>query len=755
MDVEYLAVLEMILGENPPGAGIGIGVDRGSGHRISLPRVSGRNATLRALIEGHPLTTTSTDTSQLFERGGHLFMVVAAVVVGLAGALGAVLFRLLIRAVQAFAFEGPDAVAVLIDEGIAAEAHDPLEVARQLAWYWRIAIPAAGGLVVGPLIYFFAREAKGYGVPEVMKAVAIRGGVIRARIVGIKALASAISIGTGGSVGREGPIVQIGSAFGSAIGQRLGLNAAGVRTLVGCGAAAGISATFNAPIAGAIFAAEIIVGDFAVTQFTPIVISSVLASVITRYAIGNHPAFLVPDYEIVSPFELLPYMAAGVVAGLVAVAFIRTLNYSEDFFDSTPFPEWSRAALGGAIVGVVAIWLPNVYGVGYTTISGALSGALPTALMATLVLAKIFATSVTIGSGGSGGIFAPSLFMGAMAGGVIGNLVEQYFPGATASSGAYALVTMGAVVAAATHAPVSAIIIIFELTQTIDIVPALMTACVISTLVSQLLSRDSIYTTKLQRQGIDIFETKDPNVLKGLFVRDVIVTDPEVVPASADFKTVLDLVVQSPHSQFYVSSPNGDHLGAISLLELRRLIYEQDALQHVVVAGDLVDTAHPTVTDDVDLSVVMKIFSASHVDEIAVVDADDDKRLVGTVREKDVIEASNREQIRRDLAGGFQTSMSAAGHGQTVDLGDGHQLRESMAPPHVTGQSLRQLGLRERVGVQILLVRSRRVEGESHLRVPHGDDILVEGDTVIVAGTTEALNQLDALASKPPPKRKG
>lgn len=679
-------------------------------------------------------------------------MVGAAIAVGLAGAIGAVLFRLMIRTVQALAFEGPDGIPALIEEGIAAETNDPLEVARSLAWYWRIAIPAAGGLLVGPLIYFFAREARGHGIPEVMKAVAVRGGVIRARVVGVKALASALTIGTGGSVGREGPIVQIGSAFGSSLGQWLKLNAAGVRTLVGCGAAAGISATFNAPIAGAIFAAEIIVGDFAVTQFTPIVISSVVASVATRYAIGNHPAFRVPDYEIVSPFELAPYMLAGVVAGVVAVAFIRMLSFSEDFFERLPMPEWSRAALGGAIVGSVAIWLPNVYGVGYTTITGALSGTLPAALMALLVLAKIFATSVTIGSGGSGGIFAPSLFMGAMAGGVIGHLVEGYYPGASASSGAYALVTMGAVVAATTHAPVSAIIIIFELTQTIDIIPALMTACVISTLVSQLAHRDSIYTTKLRRQGIDIHEALDPNVLKGLYVRDVIVPDPEVVPASADFKTVLDLVVQSPHSQFYVAGPNGDYLGAISLLELRRLIYEQDALQHVVVAGDLVDTHHPTVTDDVDLSVVMQIFSASHVDEIAVVDADDATRLVGTVREKDVIDASNREQLRRDLAGGFHTSVTTAGRGQTVDLGDGYQLREIFAPPHVTGRSLKDLALRERVGVQVLLVRTRTPDGQPSLRVPHGADVLHEGETLIIAGTRTALDMLDALPAQPPPE---
>ncbi|MAG32465.1 MAG: chloride channel protein [Deltaproteobacteria bacterium] len=715
----------------------------------SLSRTAAWDATLPRETKAHPLTPTSADSSQLLDRGGHLFMVGAAVFVGLAGALGAVLFRLMIRLVQGFAFEGADGLLAVFEEGFAAETNDPLEVAHGLAWYWRVAIPAGGGLIVGPLIYFFAREARGHGIPEVMKAVAIRGGVIRARIVGIKALASALSIGTGGSVGREGPIVQIGSAFGSTVGQWFRLNAAGVRTLVGCGAAAGISATFNAPIAGAIFAAEIIVGDFAVTQFTPIVISSVVASVVTRYAIGNHPAFLVPDYEIVSPFELMPYMVAGVVAGIVAVTFIRTLSFSEDLFEQVPMPEWSRAALGGALVGVIAIWLPNIYGVGYTTISGALSGSLPTALMAALVIAKILATSITIGSGGSGGIFAPSLFLGAMSGGVVGALVENYFPGATGSSGAYALVTMGAVVAATTHAPVSAIIIIFELTQTIDIIPALMTACVISTLVSQLSFRDSIYTTKLRRQGIDIFETKNPNVLKDLYVRDVILPDPVVVPAAADFKTVLDLVVQSAHTQFYVASPTGQHLGAISLAELRRLIYEQETLQHVVVASDLVDSTLPSVTDEMDLSVVMQIFSTSHLDELAVVDADDRTRLVGAVREKDVIEASNREQLRRDLAGGFETGIAAAGRGQTVDLGDGYQLRETLALPHVTGRSLAELQLRERLGIQVLLVRGRDADGTNRLRVPHGGDVLLEGDTVIVAGTREALDMLDALAAHP------
>jgi CIC family chloride channel protein len=695
------------------------------------------------------VTDTHHDRPQLFERGGHLFMVAAAIFTGLAGAIGAVLFRLLIRSVQTVAFGGSEGVGDLIEAGLLAEPEDPIHLAREMTWYAKIAIPAAGGLIVGPLIWFFAREARGHGVPEVMKAVAVRGGIIRARVVGVKALASAVSIGTGGSVGREGPIVQIGSAFGSWLGQTMRLNTMAIRTLVACGAAAGISATFNAPIAGAIFAAEIIVGHFAVIQFTPIVISSVVATVISRWALGNHPAFLVPDYEIVSPFELLPYMAAGVLAGLVAVAFIRALSAAEDIFDKVPMPEYLKATVGGALVGVIALRLPEVFGVGYTTIDHALAGSLSVGLMAALVIAKIVATSVTIGSGGSGGIFAPSLFLGAMSGGVVGMLVERYFPGATASSGAYALVTMGAVVAATTHAPISAIIIIFELTQTIDIIPALMSACVVSSLVSQLLNTESIYTAKLKRQGIDLNETEDPNVLRGLYVRDVVDLTPEVIPESANFQTILDLVVQSDHDQFFVVTESGALMGAISLSEVRRLIYEQESLQHLVVARDLVETQRPTVTLDDDLSVVMQIFSGSHVDEVAVVDIHEPTRLAGTVRERDVLESSHREQLRRDLAGGFSTSMTTVGRGKTVDLGDGYWLREIMTTPHIVGRSLQELAIRERTGVQVLLVRGRSgsAQARTGVRVPSASDRFEEGETLVVAGTAEDLRAFERMTA--------
>ncbi len=690
------------------------------------------------------MTDSTTERSALFEKGGHLYMVVAAVFTGVMGAIGAVAFRLLIRFVQAIAFEGPaTGIENLLDEGLTAEASDPLAVAEHLEWYWRIALPMIGGAIVGPLIYFFAREARGHGIPEVMKAVARRGGIIRPRIVAVKALASAVSIGTGGSVGREGPIVQIGSAFGSTLGQWLKLDTMRIRTLVGCGAAAGISATFNAPIAGAIFAAEIIVGNFAVSQFTPIVLSSVVATVLSRFFLGNHPAFEVPPYEIVSPFELLPYMVSGAIAGLVAVAFIKSISFFEDFFERSPIPEPARAAVGGATVGLIAVWLPQVYGVGYSSITMALAGSMGAALMAVLVVAKIAATSITVGSGGSGGVFAPSLFLGAMSGGVVGTLVEQYFPGATATSGAYALVTMGAVVAAATHAPISAIIIIYELTLAIEIIPALMTACVVSTLVSQLMERESIYTAKLMRQGIDLQATQDPNVLKGLFVRDVMKEGTEVIPESTNFQSIVDLVVQSEHSQFFVVDHAGKLLGAISLSELRRLIYEVDHLRHVIVARDLVEGSPPTATPEQDLATVMHVFSGSHVDELAVVDRSDPRRLVGTITEKDVIDASNQEQMRRDLAGGVASSVKALGPGRTVELGGDYVLKEILALPYMWGSNLRELAIRERTGVQVLLVRGHGEGGERTLHVANAADRFEEGQTIVVAGTRAGVRELE------------
>jgi CIC family chloride channel protein len=673
-------------------------------------------------------------------------MVLVAIACGLAGALGAVAFRSLIRLVQAAFFEGTEGLTQLVSDGLLGEAQDPLKAAQQLAWYWRVAIPALGGLIVGPVIYFFAREAKGHGVPEVMAAVALRGGVIRPRVVAVKALASAVSIGSGGSVGREGPIVQIGSALGSTIGQLLGVTASQLRTIVGCGAAAGISATFNAPIAGALFAAEIVVGNFAVAQLSPIVISSVVATVVSRFFLGNHAAFPVPDYQLVSPFELFPYMAVGFVAGFVALAFIYCLYATEDLFERVPVPEPLRAMLGGALVGVIGIWFPHVFGVGYSSISAALTGDLGVALLAALVLVKIAATSITIGSGGSGGIFAPSLFLGAMTGGCLGSLIHQWFPDATASSGAYALVTMGAVVAAGTHAPITAIIMIFELTQTITIIPPLMAACVVSTLVTTYLNRDSIYTLKLRRRGIDLYEEESHNLLKSLYVHDVVDREPEILQSSDNLERVVDRVLASDHTEFFVVNDSGELEGTIHLREFTRTLAEREALVPIVVARDLAELNPPTVHEDDDLDLVMQLFSIEGRDEVAVVAESQPRHVVGSVHKKDVIHAYNREVMRRDLAGSVSNTVLVASKGQQVALGGGYVLQEIQPPPRFFGRSIRELNLAADTGVHIVLLRKRAADdGRPAIRVPTADDVISEGDRLVVSGTRASVESIDVI----------
>ncbi|MFQ5844895.1 MAG: chloride channel protein, partial [Planctomycetota bacterium] len=315
------------------------------------------------------------------------YMVLAAVVIGLLGGYGAVCFRLLIRSLRDFVWFGSAEVASI----------------RSLDWYWIVAIPAAGGLVVGLITRWFAAEVKGHGVPEVMEAVARKGGAIRPRVVLAKTLASGVCIASGGSVGREGPIVQIGSATASTLGQILNVGARRLRTFVGCGAAAGIAATFNAPVAGALFAVEVVLGDFGLPQFSPIVISSVAATVVSHHYLADLPTFVVPaalldSYRLAHPLELIAYVGLGLLAGLLAFSFVKTLYYAEDRIEASRLPQPLVTALGGVLVGGIALFQPGVLGVGYESINQALTGQPGVTVLLGLLLAKLLATCVTLGS---------------------------------------------------------------------------------------------------------------------------------------------------------------------------------------------------------------------------------------------------------------------------------------------------------------------------------------------------------------------
>lgn len=497
-----------------------------------------------------------------------------ALIIGVGAGLGAVVFRLLIVGITGLVTGRPD----FSDAGRVASTHLPA-----LGPWFLLLAPVVGGLVYGPLVHRFAPEARGHGVPEVMVAVARNGGRIPAKVAGVKALASALCIGTGGSVGREGPIVQIGSALGSSIGQWLRVPSSRLVLMVACGAAGGISATFNAPIAGVVFGLEIILRAFGAEAFGVLVISSVTANVVARTFVGDDTILRLPHFALGSAAELPLYGLLGLLVGLLGWAFARVLYRVEDACDAVwRGPEWLRPAVGGVLLGGLLLALPQMYGVGYPVLQNGIAGQYAAGFLVLLMLGKMIATSLTIGIGGSGGVFAPSLFVGGMAGTAFGLGAVALFPSLHLSAGAFGLVGMAAVFAGAAHAPITAVLIVFELTGDYAIILPLMAAVVLATGVSHLVSRDTIYTLKLLRRGIDIdADTPTDEALRRITVRELMrpaddVPETSVLPALRPDTPVHDVLDELSRHRGgalpVLAGPDGPVLGHLG---------EHDVLDHL------------------------------------------------------------------------------------------------------------------------------------------------------------------------------
>ncbi|MGH3627862.1 MAG: chloride channel protein, partial [Sciscionella sp.] len=432
-------------------------------------------------------------------RGNRLGLLFAAAMVGVGSGFGAVAFRYLIHAFTWLA----TGHITFGQQNRVASAHLPW-----LGVAFFVLIPAVGGLLYGPLIYRFAREARGHGVPEVMIAVAENGGRIRPQVSVVKALASALCIGVGGSVGREGPIVQIGSALASALGQWVRMPENRLRVLVACGAAGGISATFNAPITGVFFGVELILREFSIDAIFTVMLSSMLADVISRVFFGQAAFFTGIPHDIVlsHSYNYLLVAVLAVVAALLGLGFIKVLYKVEDVCDRVwrQRPEWARPAVGGVLLGLLLLAVPQLYGVGYPVMYRAADSDYALWFLIVLAFGKMLATSLTIGIGGSGGVFAPSLFIGATAGMAFGEIADQLIGPSAGQPVLYAIVGMGAVFASAAHGPLTALASVVEMTGDFTLTLPVMLAVAISTTISRALSRGTIYTTKLIRRGTDI-----------------------------------------------------------------------------------------------------------------------------------------------------------------------------------------------------------------------------------------------------------
>ena len=569
-------------------------------------------------------------------RGSPSGLYVLAVSVGAGAGAGAVVFRYLILEFTRL-FSGHD------DYSAAGHAANPL--VPGLGMWFVVLAPVVGGLIYGVLIDRFAREARGHGVPEVMLAVAEHGGRIRPQVAVIKSLASALCIGSGGSVGREGPIVQIGSALGSTLGQWVRIPESRLRLLVACGAAGGISATFNAPIAGVFFGLELILRDFEVESFGVVVLASVLADIIGRAAFGSHPFLELPPFALSSPWEYLLYAGLGVVATVVGLAFIRVLYGTEDFLDRVwKGPEWLRPAAGGILLGLLLFALPQMYGVGYPVLEGAIRGNYGLALLLLLLVGKIAATSLTIGIGGSGGVFAPSLFMGATLGTGYGLAMHHLLPGIVGPAGAYGLVGMGAVFAAAAQAPITSVLIIFELTGDYRIILPLMFAIVLATALSGVLTRDTIYTLKLRRRGINIRRGRAANLMEILTVAEAMKPVPAPLSEQEALNEMIARLTDEGWDALPIVDEEGAYLGTVTARQVEQAMRD-NALD--ATARDLAQET-PTLLPGQSLEQALGLLVRHETSGLPVLDPDA-RRVIGWVTHRDVLRAYN-ERLEQGVA---------------------------------------------------------------------------------------------------------
>lgn len=661
-----------------------------------------------------------------FKSTDNLFTLLIAMLIGVLAGTGAWVVSWMIHTIMDF---------IEIYKEMTSEYKIPL-------WAVLVSIPALGGAIVGPMIYFFAREAKGHGVPEVMLAVLKKGGKIRPVVGVVKAIASAFTIATGGSVGSEGPIVQIGSSIGSTTGQLVKVPPRSLRTFVGCGAAGGIAAAFNAPIAGALFAVEIILGDFGFAQLTPIVVSSVLATVVSHSLLGDHAFFQIPQLVFENPLELISYGVLGVASALVAVAFIWFLYYTEDLVDDfKAIPEYIKPLLGGLLLGAIGLAFPQVLGMGQNFMETVVTNQMPILLLLGLIGAKLLATCVTLSSGSSGGIFAPSLFLGVLTGKVVGQISNSVIHTPSDSSGAFALVGMAALVGATTHAPITAIMIIFELTNEYRMILPLMITTVIAVSTASRLMPVSIYTAKLKRKGIDLQDGVELNILKQVPVSKALETNYEVIPMDLPINFVVDLIANSSCTHHPVVNEQNQVVGMMSTEAVRSILTDKEILADFVIAADVVNKNYQHINLEQNLDEALVALKTSKYQEIYITEKEDESKIVGVVTRTGLLDAYYQQIMSFEAGEMIASRINRTKDDEILDVIGSYALMQVKIPDEFAGKALIDLQLRKQFHIDVLLLK-RTINGSEEIWQPSPHEELVDGDTMLVLGERDTLQKI-------------
>ena len=592
-----------------------------------------------------------------------------------------------------------------------------------------VLLPALGGLLVAPITIMLVPAARGHSIPEVMVALDQRAGRLPAIGAVAKVVAAALTIGSGGSVGRQGPIVFLGSTIGSLLGRMLRLSEQNVRLLVAAGAAGGIAGTFNAPIAGVFFALEVLLRRFSTRNFSVVVLSSVVATVVAIQVRGDAPVFSVPQYELESALEIPLYALLGVICGVVAVVFIRALYWTEERFMELPrIPLLLTPALGGLMVGALALWDDGIFG-REGAVDVALAGELAFGTLVLLLVLKLPATSTSIGSGGSGGVFFPSLFMGAMAGGAFGRVAHELLPGVTATAGAYGAVGMAALFAGSARAPITSVLILIELTDDFDLMVPLLTAVATATAVSQLLSRGTIYSFKAEHLGVVIDEQEQEplDIMMQLRVSDAMAP---VMHAFGPDTSLADITLAfegDPDPMALVVTEDGEIHGLLTGFDVSQALAEgrEDA-----TAAEICSTELRTIYPEQSLHDALGIFASRGVRVLPVVERGAERRPVGLLRRTDITQAY-AEGVERRVARTQRRRLAPVRRSDDVRYLDLRVTRES--------------GLGGRMLSDIHLTPDAVIVAVRHdgaTLIPRGNTRLSEGDRVTVIATASAVEEV-------------
>lgn len=521
--------------------------------------------------------------------------------------------------------------------------------ARELPWTHIIAATTIGGLLVGLLNHLFLGGRRAQGVANIIERAALHNGDMDLKSGLASALSSAVSVGVGASVGREGAILHLTTTLASNLRRALGLADEHALTLLGCGVAAAVAASFNAPIAGVFFALEVVIGHYGLRAFSPIVISSVVGTMITRVHYGDFPAFVLPSYQIATFWEFPALLLLGVVIGLSAIAFMAAIFYAEDTFDRSRVPPLLRPALGGLAIGIVAVWFPEILSVGYEATDAALNDELAFHMLILLAGLKAAATAACIGARFGGGVFAPSLFIGAMIGGAFGMVAAAAAPQVGAEPGLYAVVGMAAMAAAVAGAPLAAILMVFELLGDFKVTVAVMSGAATAFVVTQSVLGLSYYSWQHKRRGVQIEGGRARRRLKTRKVSEVMAVHFQIVPEEmnlANLKQILHLLPAG--SRMFVVAPGDRFVGTVSMEDIKDVAFDPLVYEEGIEAGHVARTYPEFLPEDASLEEALAAMERWSVDSLPVVSDLITCQVAGMLDRNAVLAAYNKALLEAE-----------------------------------------------------------------------------------------------------------